>query len=114
MLPRPHRLTDKRDFKRVMQKGRSFFIREFGVKLFNRRDGQPTRIGIVVSKKITRTIVKRNRAKRQIRHIFIPLLPLLPDGFDIIFLARPECMKLEFKEMEEKIGALFKKIGLVR
>jgi ribonuclease P protein component len=126
MLTEPYRLTEKRDFKRVIEHGRSFFIKEFGIKSVPRkrelpyrakrgsRDAKrPTRIGIVVPKKITKIIVKRNRIKRQVRHIFLGLIADLAPGYDIVFFARPDFLKLEFKEMEEKIVSVLKRIRLL-
>ena len=87
-----------------MQKGRSFFVTEFGIKYLRRGDAHPTRIGIVVPKKITKTIVKRNRIKRQIRHVFVELLDGLHPGYDITLVARAPIMELAFGNMKGKIA----------
>ena len=114
MLPKPHCLTQKKDFKRVVEQGRSFFVKEFGIKSIPHRRGVPTRIGIVVPKKITGTIVKRNRIKRQVRHIFLRLVDDLAPGYDIVFFARPNFLNLKFKEMQEKIMSVLKRIHLIK
>ena len=114
MLPKKHRLTEKKDFKRVMERGRSFFIRDCGIKVLQRKNAEsPTRIGIVVPKKLTKTIVKRNRIKRQVRHIFIDLLPEIPSNLDIVFLSRPGFINLESEEMKKLITSLIKKAAQV-
>jgi ribonuclease P protein component len=68
-----------------------------------------TRIGIVVPKKIAKTIVKRNLIKRKVRHIFIELLPRLRKGYDIVFLTREKFLPLTFQEMERKIVFILEK-----
>ena len=112
LLPKPYRLTEKRDFKRVMTYGRSFFIKELGIKYIVRKDTPHARIAIIVPKKITKTIARRNRIKRQIRHIFIELLDKLHHGSDIILLARASIMELEFDAMRDKIETILKKLKL--
>ena len=114
MLPKPRRLTEKKDFKRVIEQGRSFFVKEFGIKSVPRKRGMPTRIGIIVPKKITKTIVKRNRIKRQVRHIFLELIDDIAPGYDIVFFTRPDFLGLEFMEMKEKIISVLKRIRLVK
>ena len=114
MLPKQHRLTKEKDFKRVINKGRSFFVKEFGIKSLRKKITLPTRIGIIVPKKITKTIVKRNRLKRQLRHIFLGLIDNIAPGYDIIFFARPNFLELAFGEMEEKIESVLKKVRLIK
>ena len=92
-----------------MQYGRPFFIAECGIKILKKQLSVPTRIGIVVPKKLTKTIVKRNRIKRQIRHIFIKLLSSIPPGHDIVFLTRPRFLDLTFDAMKERIEYLLSK-----
>lgn len=114
MLPAKHRLTQENDIKRVMQRGRFFFVREFGIKsLIRPKTNLPTRIGIVVPKKQTRTIARRNRVKRQVRAIFLEIIGQLKPGYDIVFLSRPAFIKLEFETMKEKIMAVLKNIKLL-
>jgi len=114
MLPKKNRLTKEKDFKQVIKKGRSFFISEFGIKFLKKKSLSPTKIGIVIPKKITRTIVKRNRVKRQIRHIFFDLIEQMPPRYQIVFLARADLLKLEFKKMQEKIIAVLKQVNLLK
>lgn len=114
MLPKSHRLTEEKDFKRVMQQGRSFFLKECGIKYLAQKYPKATRIGIVVPLKLTRTNVLRNRIKRQIRHIFIQHLSEINQGYDIVVLTRQEFLSLSFQEMENKIVNLLQKAMLAK
>lgn len=115
MLPKPNRLTEERDFKRVVQSGQGFFVKESGIKYAPRRSriSLPSRVGIVVPKKITRTIARRNLIKRQVRHIFIELLARLKPGYDIVFLARPEFITMEFNRKRTQISSILEKLQLI-
>jgi ribonuclease P protein component len=110
MLPKQHRLTEKRDFKRVMTYGRSFFVPEFGLKVLKKSAELSTRVGIIVPKKLTKTVVKRNRIKRQIRNVFLGFIKQMPPGYDIVFLTRPALLGLRFQEMQEKIKQALRKV----
>ncbi|MBI4359465.1 MAG: ribonuclease P protein component [Candidatus Jacksonbacteria bacterium] len=117
MLQKQNRLIEERDFRRVVAKGRAFFIRECGIKALKdyRQDSKnrATRIGIVVPKKLARTVVKRNRVKRQVRHIFLSMLPNMAVGYDIVFIARAGFIELTCSEMKDKIRLLLQKTSLL-
>ena len=114
MLSKPHRLTEEKDFKRVMLKGRAFFVKELGIKFYPQKNPEaPTRIGIVVPKKLARTIVKRNRIKRQLRHIFIALIKEIRPGYDIVCLARALLMDAPYQTMQEQVRFVLGKTRLI-
>lgn len=66
MLPKANRLSSERDFKRVYQKGQKFSGSFFYGKLLANHAGNP-RFGIVISAKVSKSAVVRNKIKRQIR-----------------------------------------------
>lgn len=111
MLSKPHRLTSDRDFKRVYRLGRSFFVKELGVKAA-KNNLEVSRFGIVVGTKIHKKAVKRNLIKRRLRHIIQKNLPLIRTGFDVVILTRPEILGLKYKEMAERLETIFKKLSL--
>lgn len=113
MLPKLNRLTQEKDVKRVMIKGRGFFVKEFGIKSIRKPSNLLSKVGIIVPKKIARTAVLRNRIKRQVRHIFLKHIDQIQLGYDIILIARPDFLKLKFDEMEEKIINVLKRIKLL-
>lgn len=63
------RLLKPADFKRVFEQRQSAHNAHFGVYAANNEIGQP-RVGLVVSKKVSKKAVIRNRIKRQIRENF--------------------------------------------
>lgn len=115
MLPKTNRLTEERDFKKVVLSRNGFFVRECGIKYLPRRSqtAAPSRVGIVVPKKMTRTIARRNLIKRQVRHIFIELLGRLKPGYDIVFLARPEFITMEFNRKRTQVTSILEKLHLI-
>ena len=58
------------------------------------------RIGITASKKVG-DAVRRNRAKRVIRAAYTQLEPILPQGYDFIFVARSRTARCKMQPVRE-------------
>jgi ribonuclease P protein component len=93
----------------------------YGLKNFNKINSKhfivfyspssKTRLGIIVSKKVSKKAVIRNKIKRQFKNIFYSLFFLNNEkNFDVIFLIRQEINSLTFEEISNKLNNVFKKI----
>ncbi|MDR1816318.1 MAG: ribonuclease P protein component [Clostridiales Family XIII bacterium] len=88
MALRPEILRNKRDFDRLYKKGRS--IGDRYVVLFTIPNGLPySRRAFLASKKVGKAVA-RNRARRLMKESFRLMMKegILPEGFDILFIAR--------------------------
>lgn len=113
MLERKNRLLSEKDFSRLFAKGKSFGGCGIGLKVGMNQKGQP-RIGFVVSTKVAKHAVDRNRIKRRLREILRPLVGRIePKNVDLSFMARSEAVKMEFAELRVSVLALLEKSGLV-
>lgn len=86
MLPKAHRLKERRDFRRVYQRGKSraypYFV------LYQRSSGlSQHRVGFSVSKK-QGNAVTRNRLKRRFREACRLMPEAFSRGTDYIFIIR--------------------------
>jgi len=106
MLKKENRLTKKNDFERVYKKGRGLKADSLFLKILENDKGV-TRIGIVVSKKVSKKAVERNKVKRRIREIIRKMD--LKSGFDIIIVTYPSIKEKKFDQIEDEIIYLFKK-----
>jgi len=100
-------LRHRNDFSTVYQRSRRVRGSCLSLRVHDRRkpsDGgssaiAATRIGITVSRKVSKRAVVRNRIKRQIRAIWRQLLPQISPGFDVITIVHPaatECNRSQF------------------
>ncbi len=69
---------------------------------------QPTRVGIVVGRKVSKKATIRNRIKRRLRACMRQLLPSLSPGWQLVVMARPaagECDSAQFlRELEQMLA----------
>ena len=111
MLPRPNRLTRTRDFELLFAQGRvaggAFVTLKFWriVPDFQPRRQLTTtdlKIGILVSKKVSKRAVVRNRIKRQVREIVRLLLKenKIPIGYLLVFSIKAEAKDQEYVLLE--------------
>lgn len=109
MLPKESRLRHEKDFAKLSVKGRPLYG-PFCVLRVWKSGSTPSKIGFVASGKMFKTAVDRNRARRRMREIFRPLLPTVPAGYDMTFVARPEILKAPAAELRESFAHLLEKM----
>jgi ribonuclease P protein component len=86
------RLSRSAEFDRVFRQGRSHANRVLVVYGFPRADENPPappRLGLSVSRRVGGA-VERNHVKRLLREAFEQESARLPEGHDIVIVARPE------------------------
>lgn len=110
MLPRQNRLKKTKDFERVFKQG--LFINDKFIAFKAARNGlDVTRFGFVVSKKISKKAVIRNKIKRWLRAAVLPGLKDIKPGFDIAVMTKPEILNSNFKEIKSIIQLLISRIN---
>lgn len=72
------------------------------------------RFGIVVSKKIDKRAVVRNRIKRLFREALVNLNKNMTLGHDILFIIKKEVLKKTKEENEKEIKSALEKAGFIK
>jgi ribonuclease P protein component len=89
LLSQIHRLRKRQDFALTYQygkrwRGRHFLVRTYRQRCFPMSPLPSTRIGIVVSQKVSKRAVKRNQIKRRLRAACRELWPNILPGWDVV------------------------------
>ncbi len=124
MLPKPQRLRSSRDFSKVYHLGSKAVSAHLVVRVLETGGpgAQPTgqteaspalnsavlgQVGIVVSQKVSKRAVVRNRLKRQVRAIMAQLLPQLTPHLWIVVNLRPGAEQCEYGDFLQELKQLF-------
>jgi len=112
MMARINRLSRQKDFDAIFSGGATFQDRSMILKLVP--SGLTiSRFGIVVSKKVSKKAVARNRLRRQLSEIIRYNQKKIKPGFDVILIPKPGPAEFPFGELETGVNNLFLKAGLL-
>ena len=113
MLKIENRLKKEKDFQDVFEKGRG--VREDGLffKVQQRGQGAP-RLGVVVSKKVSKKAVDRNRIKRIIQAQAKEHIGGVKAGVDGVIVVLPEFKETTPQGLSQVIHTLFTKAAILQ
>jgi len=111
MLKRNQRISKKNDFRDIFKFGKNFSNNRLVLKVLpNGLDF--CRFAAVISLKISKRAVDRNRLRRQIMEIIRADEKNIKQGFDLVFIGKTDLMKSNFGQIEQSLVDLIKKSGL--
>ncbi len=113
MLPQKNRLTKKSSFEKVKSEGRMFQSSSFGLLVLVRNDKKFSRFGFIVSTKVSKRAVKRNRIKRTFRLAVNGLLETVKDGYDFVFLVKKDAIEIKHDGLKKEIKIAFLRTGAI-
>ncbi|MCK4799872.1 ribonuclease P protein component [Candidatus Parcubacteria bacterium] len=109
MLKKEFRLRKQKDFENVFDKGVYFSGKYLMLKAVE--NNLPfSRFGFVVSKKVSKKAVERNRAKRLMSESIRLSQEKIKSGFDIIFVSRAGIVGKNLEEIKESMEKLLKRL----
>lgn len=112
MLQRKNRIRLKKEFNHVFKHGSSSYCKYIGVRVLDNKKGV-SRLGVVVSTKVSKKAVVRNKIKRIFRDFFQQEMHLISKPFDVVIIALPGIDKLEKKEINESLREIFIKLNII-
>lgn len=112
MLPKKNRLPLRTELKRVKKEGRLIQGKLFSLQLSQSNKNQPARFGFIISSKVHKKAVKRNRIKRLLSETLMDLG--VKPGFDLVFLTKRKIADANRSEIETEIRKLFNKAGITK
>lgn len=119
MLPKQHRLPLRKEFNQVKKQGQLFQGNLFSL-LIARQYGSPpgckspSRFAFIVSKKIHKKAVKRNKIRRMLVGSVQAFLSEIKSGVDAVFLTKKVIIDKNFTEIKKEVKRIFKKANLLK
>ena len=107
-FPKQRRLRKRREYLVVQRQGRKIHLMDVLV-LLAPRSGL-SRLGVTVSRKIGNA-VQRNRVKRLLREVWRRNRMLLPEGFDMVFIAKRNASKTTYSALLGQLRHLVRRLG---
>lgn len=97
------KINKEEDFKRIRQTGRYWTGKFTRLILVNTSEGQ-IRIGIVISKRVSKLAVRRNKMRRRISVILTNVISGMGNvSFDLIVSGLSGQCEMEFGELKDEI-----------
>ena len=106
MLSKKYRFHSRGGVRYVYQKGKTVRSPKMSL-VFVRNTRGFTRFGVVVSKKVEKSAVKRNRIRRRVYEALRVNFDLIPKNNDYLFVVfSKEVGRMPFSELEKILGEL--------
>ena len=111
MLKKQHRLNKNKDFESVFKNRGSAYAPSLGLRLA--ANGlENSRFAVLVSKKVSKKAVVRNKIKRQIRNILREDYLQIIKGYDVVIVCLPTIATKTFAEIQAELKFVFHKSRL--
>jgi len=104
-------LRKKKEFDQVFASGHSFYSPILGIKA-HKNKLELNRFGIIISTKISKKAVIRNRLRRQIREILRHSLPKTENNYDLVIIVLDKIIGKEFGEIKEVLLKTYQSLRL--
>ena len=113
MLPKQNRLHKETEIKRLVKSGKTFFLPQLVVKYLGNKE-DIVKFGFVVSTKVDKRAVVRNKLLRHLREASRSLVPKLKPGYSILVIAKKQALELNYKELDKQLKFALEKIKLFK
>ena len=113
MLAKSFRLTQQKEFKKTYKIGKSASSSLFILK-FVPNQKKTNCYAVVVSNKVSKKAVQRNKIRRQVKNWLKKKQTSLKTNFNIIIIAKPKAITADYSQIEEALQKLFSSRNLLK
>jgi ribonuclease P protein component len=114
MLAKKYRLTGSSILEEVKKEGTLYQADSFGILVRKRKEDKPSRFAFIISTKISKIAVARNKAKRRLREAVKQNIDKVVEGYDVVFLTKKMTLERSSKEITSEVEKVFKEAGLIK
>lgn len=109
MLKKINRISKQSDFELIKKEGEMFSSPLFGMLVI--KDNQEKQFGFIISKKISKRAVDRNRIKRYLAESLRINLDKIKGNFKIVFLAKKLVLGATEEEIRKEVERCLEKLS---
>jgi ribonuclease P protein component len=114
VLTNEQRHIPRREFPAIMTRGVSRRLSPLGVRVVSRGDIHPSRFGFIVSTKVSKKAVVRNRIRRRLQAIIrVDRTSIIP-GLDVVVIASPEAATSSYDVLHQVLTTLLTQVHVFR
>lgn len=113
MVIKLNKISRKKDFERIFKNGKSFKNGFFALRKIE-NNLEASRFAFIVSNKVSKRAVVRNKIRRRIREIIKQNINNLGESTDIAIIALSGAEKRNFLETKEQVALLLKNAKLIK
>ena len=110
IFPATFRIKKRGEFQRIQRSGKKMYSKHFLI-IVAPSDRSESRLGVTVSRKVSKRAVRRNLVKRRIREIFRLYRSRLREALDIVIIARDGADACSYADMRKEILGTLKHNG---
>ncbi|MFA5644455.1 MAG: ribonuclease P protein component [Patescibacteria group bacterium] len=112
MIKKENRLRKNKEIENVFKNGKSFYNDLFGFKVL-KNDLDSNRFCVIISAKVSKKAVDRNRFKRIVKAVFLEIEDKLKNGFDYLIVIKKEFSGKSFFDVKKILEDSFKKMNFL-
>lgn len=110
MFAKLHRFHGYGSLKAVYTNGKTVRGQFISLKYFSRDEARPYRVAVVVSRKVSKSAVVRNRIRRRVYAQIRQMSPAFPGGMDMVFTVySDQVAEMDSSKLALALGDLLKK-----
>jgi len=113
MLSKINRLPLRQEIGKMKASGTHFSGMLLNLVVNHRQDNLPSRFACIISTKVAKKAVDRNRIRRQIYGAVSTLLPEVRSGVDILIIAKGSPTPTPWDKLQNAVYLNLKKAGLI-
>lgn len=114
MLASKYTLKEAYRFERVEKEGKITQSDSFGIAVFDRKDGDISNYGFIISNKISPEATNRNRVKRALKAAVRYELAQLKEAQDVVFLAKQKILRKSTEDIINEVRIALKEANLYK
>lgn len=109
MLAKDSRLKKNKEFDLVFKEGKTVYGKLLGLKARKNNLGF-NRFGVLLSTKVSKLAVERNKYKRKIKTILRQENPKMNFGYDCVIIVLPVILGKNYQEIKDELQNIFVKL----